>query len=381
MGSVGDSAEMRILYVVIDGKFSGGNQICATLLRSALKAGHEVELLTPSLGPLTDALSKEGVRIHLLKLTRSFHVHKVLLLVFLLKSRRMDLVHTHTSLNSEILCRMACFLARIPIICHQHEPTDIDYANPVVAVYQRWLNRITSKFVTQFVAVSQSRREAIIKTRKYRADKIRLIYNGIDVNSFLFQNDRENIRQEWKLRPEQTAVGLIARLELPKGQGTLIEAVPMVLKRYPETRFFIIGGDHVPHQPSFHRYQKMIQDFGIGESCFLLGFKPEIQMLIQALDIVVLPSWWEGHPLVLLEALAAQKPVIASEVGGTPEIIDHEKSGLLISPRDPDALADAICRLIENPNLGKQMARHGYQKVVERFDQKRMIEQVLSLYD
>ncbi|MGK7876197.1 MAG: glycosyltransferase family 4 protein [Xenococcaceae cyanobacterium] len=372
---------MRILYTVIDGKISGGNNICATILRAAMRAGHSVELLTPDLGSLTDVLAKEGVKIHLLNLARSFHFHKAVQLAYLLKKRQIDLVHTHTSLNSEILCRIACFLAGIPIICHQHEPTDVYNSNPIIAAYQRWLDRTTSRLVPQFIAVSKYRQEAMTKGRGYQADKIQLIYNGIDIDSFSCQESREEVRAEWKLNSQQTAVGLIARLEFPKGQGTLIEAAPLVLKHYPQTKFFIIGDDRFDGQPCLTKYRQMIRDFNISNNCVLLGFRSDIQRLIQGLDIIVLPSLWEGHPLIILESLAARKPAIASSVGGIPEIIEHKKTGLLIPPRNPEALAKEICHLIEQPELARKIAIKGCAKVKDKFDEKKMIARILSIYE
>ncbi len=372
---------MKILYVILDGKISGGNNVCAALIQPALNAGHEVELLTPSLGPLTDSITKKGIKIHLLNLARSFEFHKSILLASFLKKRQIDLVHTHTHLSGEILCRIACFLAKVPIICHQHQPADVYNSNFFIRAYQKWLDRITSKWVNRFIAVSGNRKKAMIDLRGYQPHQIRLVYNGIDVNRFSSADRRESIRKTWNLEPEQTAIGLIARLEISKGQDTLIEAAPLVLRRYPETRFFMIGGDHIPHQPNLKRYQKTIQHFGMSDKCFLLGFEREIQDLMSALDMIVLPSWWEGHPLVVLEAMAAQKPVIASRVGGTPEIVEHETNGLLIPPRDPEALAEAICRLIENPALARQMASRAYVKAAEQFDQTYMADQILALYN
>ena len=372
---------MKILYVIIDGEISGGNNVCATVLRAALKGGYQVELLTPTLGTLTKILIREGVKVHQIKLTRSFHFHKSVQLAKLLKKQQIDLVHTHTSLNSEILCRIACFLANIPIICHQHDPTDTYNQHPLIAKYQRWLDRTTSKIVTRFIAVSNYRQQAMVQTRGYSAEKIQLIYNGIDLERFSYTNNRKEVRNSWKLNSDQTAIGLIARLEFPKGQGTLIEAVPLVLKNYPETQFFIIGDDRFPGQPCLNKYNQMIQEFGISENCFLLGFQAEIQRLIQGLDIIVLPSLWEGHPLIILEALAAKKTVIASSVGGIPEIITQNKTGLLIPPSSPKALSRSICQLIKQPELRYELALNGNKKVKEYFNQQQMISKVLLLYD
>ncbi len=371
---------MKILYVVIDGKISGGNNICATLLRAALKEGYEVELLTPSLGPLTESLMQEGIPIHILGLTRSFYVHQSFRLARLLKKRQIDLVHTHTSLNPEILCRIACFLARVPIICHQHDPTDYYHPNLLIAWYQRWLDRLTSHFVARFIAVSKYRCNAMVRGRGYRRDQVHLIYNGIDIGRFASRNGRESVRQEWALGVDETAIGLIGRLEPSKGQETLIEAIPLVRNQFPRTRFFLIGGDHRLGQPSLLRYQRLIQKLGLEKVCFFLGFCHDVERMLRGLDLVVLPSWWEGHPLALLEAMAAGKPVIASSVGGVPEIVSHKKTGLLIPSQNPQALSKAICELLGRPKWARELASNAYEEVSKRFDQSFMLNQVLSLY-
>lgn len=372
---------MKILYIVIDGKVSGGNKVCGSILRAAKKAGNEVELLSPDTGPFTKAMEKEGVKIHLLSLTRSFCLHQAVKLARRIKRESIDLVHTHTCLNSEILARIACFMARVPIICHQHDPTDIFSANPLISWYQHWLDRMTSRSVFRFIAVVRSRREAMITYRGYKAAKVALVYNGISIEAFARVDARDTIRDELGLAEKDIAVGLIGRLERPKGQETLIKAAPIVAERYPGAKFFIVGDDHIEGKPSLERYQKMIKESGLEDKCFLLGFRPDIKRLIQGMDIIVLPSLWEAHSIVILEALEAKKPVIASEVGGTPEIIKHNSGGILIPPEDPEALAREIFRLIDNPDLVKEITENGYNKVKEEFSEEQMLDKVFAFYE
>lgn len=371
---------MKILYVVIDGKVSGGNNICAAILRQARQKGHQVELLTPSIGPLTESLTPEGIPIHTLDLGRSFYFHQSFRLARLLKERQIDLVHTHTSLNPEILCRIASFLARIPIICHQHDPTDLYHSNSFIAWYQRLFDRLTSYLVTRFIAVSQYRQDAMVQVRGYRREQVQLIYNGIDIKRFASRNGRESIRREWALRDDESAIGLIGRLEPSKGQETFIQAIPFVRNKFPKTKFFLIGDDHRLGQPSLLHYQHLIQKLDLAQVCFFLGFCHNVEGLLSGLDFVVLPSWWEGHPLAILEAMAAGKPVIASSVGGVPEVVSHEKTGLLIPSQNPEALSRAICEFLERPEWARELASNAYQEVSKRFDQSAMLNQVLSLY-
>jgi len=372
---------MKIFYIVLDGYISGGNHIGVTMMRAAFKAGHEVELLATGKGPLVDLLVTEGVTVHFIRLNRSYHLHDMLRLAYLLKKRRVDLVHTHTTLQGELLSRLACFLTGVPILCHRHDPIDDYSRKPLVAMYQKWVDRMTSEAVKHFIFVSRYRFESVMRANRYRPHRMKLIRNGIDVRRFSSENSRSQSRSELSLCEEHIAVGMIARLDLSKGQETLIEASRLVLKRHPQTKFFMIGDDHLPGQPCLNKYRRMVRDFGLEHSCFLLGFRLEIQKIIQGLDITVLPSWWESLPLVLLEAMASRKPVIASNVGGIPEIVTHMKEGQLIPPRDPASLAQAICWVIENPQLSDQMVMEGYRKVTTDFDERDMIHHTLSLYE
>jgi glycosyltransferase involved in cell wall biosynthesis len=380
------SQKIKILYLVIDGKVSGGNNVCVSILRAAKDRGYEVALLSPNEGPLTTALEKEGIKVHLVSLTRSFYFHQALRLAWLLKKGGIGLVHTHTCLNSEILARIACFMAGVPIICHQHDPTDVFNANRLISGYQHWLDKMTSRSVFKFIAVARSRYEAMIKFRGYREDKIRLMYNGISIEDFSHDHMREAVRGELGLTENDIAVGLIGRLEPAKGQDTLISAAPGVIEMFPETKFFIIGDDHLEGKPSLMKCLKMIKGSSLENKCFLLGFRPDINRLIHGIDIVVLPSLWEAHSIVILEALAAKKPVIALEVGGTPEIITHEKEGILIPLAGarhavPLRLAREICRLIGDPDLVTEITENGYKKVKEKFSEEQMIEKVFALYE
>ncbi|MEL7224233.1 MAG: glycosyltransferase family 4 protein, partial [Cyanobacteria bacterium J06576_12] len=143
---------------------------------------------------------------------------------------------------------------------------------------------------------------------------------------------------------------------------------------------FFIGDDRWPNQPYLAKYRQRLSDLGISDRFVFLGFSSEVHNLIQGLDIVTLPSWWEGHPLIVLEALASRKSVIASAVGGVPEIILHEETGLLVPPKNPAALAQEICRLIAEPELRSQLGEAGCQRVRQRFDETDMIQNILNLY-
>jgi len=371
---------MKILYIVIDGKISGGNKVCLSILQAAKKAGCKTELLSPNEGALTDMLRNQGVKVYIQRLTRSFHFHQALKLVKLIKKQTIELVHTPKSKRRDILERMACSIAGVPIICHQHDPTDIFNPNPLISRYQHWLDRATARSVARFIAVAEVRREAMLRYRKYPQEKVTLIYNGICVEEFSSPDSRNGIRNELRLQDKDIAVGLIGRLETAKGQETLIEAAAALNSRYSQVKIFIVGDDHIEGKPCLARYQKMIKDHGLEHKCFLLGFRPDIKSLMQGMDIIVAPSLWEAHSIVILEALAARKPIIASRVGGTPEIMSHNQEGILISPKDPKALAQEICRLIENPELARRIAENGYLKVKKEFSEKKMIDKVFSVY-
>ncbi|CAN5793395.1 glycosyltransferase [soil metagenome] len=257
----------------------------------------------------------------------------------------------------------------------------------------RALLRALTPSMDRLVAVS---RAIVAKLRAEGRDTVpvELIYNGVDLSRYDHQEACCTLPEEYGFAAGTPLVGVVARLEPEKGHPTLLEAWPEVLKRVPEARLLIVGeGSRREALEAQARGLGLLGDECQGERCVgtrkarpgakvvFTGRRDDVPAVTAALDVAVLPSYREAQGLVILEAMALSRPVVATNVGGIPEMIDDGVTGLLVPPRDPGGLASAIGRLLEDHPLADTLARAGHDLVHERFCLERMIAEVGSIYE
>jgi glycosyltransferase involved in cell wall biosynthesis len=197
----------------------------------------------------------------------------------------------------------------------------------------------------------------------------------VDLNRFAI-NEGESVRRSLGLRPRDIVVGTVGRLHPQKGQTYLLQAAPIIIKKEPNVRFVLIGDGE-----SRNELEAQIRNAGLEKRFSLLGFRQDVHKILHAIDIFTLPSLYEGLPNVILEAMAAGKPVVATSVDGTKELVEHEKTGLLVSPGDPDGLAEAILRLIRNRKWARRMGREAREKIQKSYSIENQIRAFEELYE
>jgi len=203
-----------------------------------------------------------------------------------------------------------------------------------------------------------------------------LIYNGVDLDRYDNQEPCCTLRDEFGMEPGSPIVGVVGRLELEKGHPTLLEAWPHVLRSVPDAYLVIVGeGSRLDALHEIAREMKILH------RVVFTGRRDDIPAVTAAFDVAVLPSYREAQGLTILEAMAMSRPVVASNVGGIPEMITHEVTGLLVPPHDPPALAAAIVRLIQDHQLADTIGRAGHDLVHDRFCVQLMVKAVQDLYD
>ena len=203
-----------------------------------------------------------------------------------------------------------------------------------------------------------------------------LIYNGIDLVRYDHQEPCCTLRDEYGMEPTSPIVGVVGRLELEKGHPTLLEAWPLVLEACPSAYLLIVGeGSRLDALHDIARAQ------GIERHVVFTGRRDDIPAVTAAFDVAVLPSYREAQGLTILEAMALSRPVVASNVGGIPEMIEDGLTGLLVPPQDPPALAAAIVRLLNDHQLADVLGRAGHDLVHDRFCVELMVSAVQALYD
>ena len=205
---------------------------------------------------------------------------------------------------------------------------------------------------------------------------VTLIYNGVDLQRYDHQEPCCTLREEYGLPAEGPIVGVVARLEAEKGHPTLIDAWPHVLAEFPDATLLIVG-----EGSRREALEAQVAALGISRSVVFTGRREDVPAVTAALDVAVLPSYREAQGLTILEAMALSRPVVASNVGGIPEMIEDGKTGLLVPPHDPGALATAIARLLGDHPLADTLARAAHDMVHERFCVELMARAVETIYD
>jgi glycosyltransferase involved in cell wall biosynthesis len=205
---------------------------------------------------------------------------------------------------------------------------------------------------------------------------VRLVYNGVDLHRYDHQEPCCTLREEYGIEAGAPIIGVIARLEPEKGHRTLLDAWPLVLRRVPGARLLVVGEGSLLTELAWQA-----RELGIERRVVFTGRRDDIPAVTAALDVAVLPSYREAQGMVILEAMALSRPVVATNVGGIPEMIEDGVSGLLVPPHDPDALAAAIVQLLVDHPYADTIGRKGHDVAHERFSIEFMVRAIEDIYD
>ena len=215
--------------------------------------------------------------------------------------------------------------------------------------------------------------------RKYTAEggvaRVTCIRNGIDLEGKLVQTDRWRTRKDLGVDTGTCLIGTVGRLTPVKGIPYLLQAVRILLRQGANVRVLVVGDGSIRSD-----LMSQTHDLGISENVVFLGHREDTDELLQTLDIFVLPSLSEGIPMALLEAMAASQAVVASRVGGIPEIVEDGLEGFLVEPMDVDGLAERCRRLIESPDAARKMGEQARKRVERDFSATAMADRVASVY-
>jgi len=235
--------------------------------------------------------------------------------------------------------------------------------------------RNLTPLMDRLIVVSRAIEEKIREEGR-RGVPVSLIYNGVDLQRYNHQQPCCTLHDEYSIPEDAPIVGVVARLEAEKGHRTLLDAWPDVLAAQPRAWLLIVG-----EGSERDALEAQAASLGIAERVVFTGRREDVPAVTAALDVSVLPSYREAQGLSVLEAMALSRPVVASKVGGIPEMIDDGVSGLLVPPNDCEALAAAIVRLLSDHPLADVIARRGHDMVHERFCIEKMVTSVESIYD
>ncbi len=365
----------KILLLIDEAKMGGGQQHLLWLAQKLDKSEFEVEVACEPEGYLVDELKKINVKVHPIKISNRPNVFALIKTYRLLNKVSPDILHTHGG-TAGFYGRLASIFNFNGAVIHTYHGIHyLSFERHFPKIIYRAIDKFLLRFTDCTICVAQNDFDMGINAGVVRKEKAIMIHNGIDVEKFSAYNENSNSGIKLKAEKNSMIIGSIGRLHVQKGYEYLIEASKSVLKSYPNVKFVLIGDGELRRN-----LESLAIKVGVKNSFSFLGNQPNVSKLLAQIDIFVLPSLWEGLPLVLLEAMAAKKPIVATNVNGITEIIESEKEGILVAPKDPVSLSKAIIRLIEDEGLRKRFTENGYKKVVNKFSLKTMIKKTESVY-
>jgi glycosyltransferase involved in cell wall biosynthesis len=387
--------KLCILYVSHSAQLYGAEQSLLQLLKGLDRDRFSPVVVLPQEGPLKQSIVDLGIPVEVVSsikpwltrrsgIMRLLHhiglvpllVRSVWVLTRLVSRYHIDLIHT----NSLVVIdgALAARLSRIPHIWHAREV--LACGSPYHFLFGRFGRRAALSLISHLseyvIAISSAVCSSLSQTD--RVCKFVVVYNAVDASTFNSPLPRATTRQRLDVPDGTYLVGEVARLTPVKGYEDFAKAAAMVRRVVPNTRFVAVGD--ALRESYRQEIAELIADLGMEHSFSLLGFWQDVADIIAALDLLVLPSHYEPFGRALIEAMAAGKPVVGTNVGGIPEIIEDGVTGLLVAPGSPDELAEAITKILKNPELAQRMGAAGRESAMARFSSERYVTQIQQIY-
>lgn len=299
-------------------------------------------------------------------------------LYFFIKRGDFDIVHTHTS-KAGVLGRIASKLAKVSVIIHHtHGHVFKGMFNPFLTRIFILIEKVMALITDKIITLTQLGKEDLIQYGIAKPSKFVVIPSGIDLKRFL--RVRVNIEEKKKslgIRDDYPVIGTVAHLVERKGYFYLIKAIAQVKKDYPEIKVLIVGEGYLRNH-----LENRVEKLGMQKNFLFLGARDNVEEIYPLLDLFILSSVNEGMGRALLEAMACGKAVVATKVMGIPELVIDGVSGILVPPKDSDALAEEIINLLRDRNKLRKMGKAGREMVraCSYFDSKAMVKRIENLY-
>lgn len=321
-------------------------------------------------GPLRERL-RPDVEVHTLEKRSGRDLGARIRLVRLLRRLRPEIVHSRNWATFDAV--LAARLARVPMVVHGEHGRDINDPEGRNGRRNRWRRRL-SPVVTQFVAVSEDLRRWLVEDVRLAAGKVVTIHNGVDCLRF-GSGQRGGGRERFDLPGDAIVVGTVGRLDPVKDQASLIRAFAAVAGKHPRAVLALVGDG-----PCRGELAALVEGLGLGERVRLLGERHDIPRVLAGLDVFVLPSIAEGLSNTILEAMATGLPVIATRVGGNPELVEDGVTGRLVPVRDHRALVEALEECLDDSHVRALRGKASAERVLQHFSIDRMRRKYEDLY-
>lgn len=320
-------------------------------------------------------LEKINVEFYEISIRSWINLKDIVQFIRLIKKRKVNIVHSHLFFAS-MFANPIAKLSGVPITIETAHIRELWRKGPIKTCY--FIDRFFSVFTDKIIAVSNAVANYLITVKGLNSQKIKVVHNGRDLSKFrpdINPNTSAEMKRRFSLNDATGIVGVIGRLNFQKGHRYFLKAIPHVLAKIPKVKFLIVGDGELRKE-----LEDLAEHLGISKNVIFAGFQKEIPEIISILDILVLPSLFEGLPLVAIEGSAMAKPVIVTNVDGSPEAIKHQETGIVVPPKDPIALAQAMLALLEDKERASRYGENGRIFVRKRFNIDLQVRETERLY-
>jgi glycosyltransferase involved in cell wall biosynthesis len=364
--------KIRVLEAIRQGKVGGGETHILNLVEHMDTTRFEPVVLAFTHGKMMETLDRMGVNHHVIPSSRAFDLSTWNTVRRFMQREKIDLVHVHgTRANTNIL--WAARMLRLPIIYTVHGWSFHDDQSWWVRKARIFVEKWITRAVNCTISVSGSNQET--GSRYIPRFQSVVIPNGINLGQFDPGRRFDDVRRQWGITPEACVLGFVGRMTAQKDPLALIEAFPQVLRANPRAVLVLVGEGELKDSA-----RKRAAELGMEGKIIFEKFRTDVPDVLAAMDIFCLPSLWEGLPIGLMEAMAMKRACLATRVDGSKELVRDGENGLLVSPGDPRALAEALVRLSTDTPLRMRLGSHARRTIEGGFDVTGMTRKIESLY-
>ena len=364
---------VRVLYFITELNIGGAEKVLVHLISNLDQTRFTpmVACLYDGNTPIADEIRLLGIPVYDLEMKTKWQIKALWQFYALLREWKPTILHS-SLFHANLVGRLVGRLAGVPIIISCRQNISIG------GRLREALNRMTVWLDDRVIAVCELARQAELKATKLPPEKVVTIYNAVDIDH-LMQNKQpvqESIRTSYNIAAEAILIGTACRFHPQKGVHNLISAFAKVQEGYPQTHLVLVGDGELREE-----LELQVERLALSQSVTFTGLRTDIPNVLSELTLFVLPSLWEGLPMVLLEAMAIGCPVVATNVGGTPEIVLSGQTGILVEPDNPHALTGAITRLLMDVELRNRQVHRASRRVEEHFSAAQSAAKTMQIYE
>lgn len=359
---------MKVLMLNEIMDWGGGEVLTLDLAKALSKNGIKLTLGCNPGSVLGERAKEEGVRVIPVRMRNEIDLLSVIYLIATIQKEKFSIVHCHTMRDHVLGSLAARYLGKIPVVRTQHIHYPENPSLMAQLAYKKWTDMI--------ICNSEFIRKNLIKAG-IDSGLLTMVHNGIDLERMKISENPKQFRDEIGFISDEVLIGCVGSLFSTKGQEYLIRAFPGILENHPRCRLVIVGDG-----PERGNLEALVEKLNVGKEVVFTGKRKDIAHILASLDLMVVPSVWdEPFGLVSLEAMIMKVPLVVTSVGGIPEVIENNVTGITVQPGDYEALMQAVIKMLDDGGLTGNIVENAEKRVLEYFNAHRMASQVEAVYE